>query len=228
MMEPALYEKTHRMKICRSSGFSLVEMLITMAVIAVLAAVVVAVLPQAKMAARRSASANNLRQLGLALNAFAQNNHGRLPGRVATPSGDKWPRLLLPYLGDEVKVYAEPGDVNSFLRTGEDPRDNQRNRTSYILNGFNDTGALEDEDVVVSMLLIDQPTKTILMSGQSGTGNFYMDLKEGDQNSVLNKAAYGEGSNYLFADGSVRFIRVEDYDNALWLVNKSKAVPGPQ
>jgi prepilin-type processing-associated H-X9-DG protein len=207
----------------RWTAFTLVELLTVVAVVALLAALTAALLPQAKLAARRAASAGNLRQLGQAITAFSADHQGRLPGRVA--SSDKWPRLLMPYLQDNVKVLAEPGDPASFLHTGHNPLDNRRNRTSYILNGFNDLGAFSNEDVTVTFYGVEQPSRTILMSGQSGTGHFYMDFEEGNQNGVLNKASYGNGANYLFADGSVRFLRVEDYDDTLWLVGKSNPIP---
>ncbi len=205
------------------SGFSLIELMAVIALVAVIAALAATMLPEAKLAARRAASASNLRQLGLALSAFASDNQDRLPGRVR--SADKWPRALMPYLQQGTKVLGEPDDPNCFLRTGSDPLDNRRNQTSYILNGFNDAGAFSNENVVVTMRGVERPTTTILMSGQSGTGNFYMDFEEGNQNSVLNKAAYGNGSNYLFADGSVRFLRPEDYSDTLWLVGKSNPIP---
>jgi prepilin-type N-terminal cleavage/methylation domain-containing protein/prepilin-type processing-associated H-X9-DG protein len=205
------------------TGFSLIELMAVIALAAVIAAVAATMLPEAKLAARRAASASNLRQLGLALSAFASDNHDRLPGRVR--SADKWPRALMPYLQGGAKALGEPDDPHCFLRTGRDPFDNHRNQTSYILNGFNDAGAFSNESVVVTMRGVERPTTTILMSGQSGTGNFYMDFEEGNQNSVLNKAAYGNGSNYLFADGSVRFLRVEDYSDTLWLVGKSNPIP---
>ena len=205
------------------SGFTLIELLVTASVIALLAGLVIAMLPSAKLAARRTASVNNLRQLGLGLLGFANDNQQRLPGRVV--SNDKWPTLLLPYVGDNPKVYGEPDDLKCFLRTGADPLTDARNHTSYILNGFNDTGAFTNEDLQISLLNLQRPSQTILMACQSGTGNFYMDFIEGNQNTVLNPRAYGEGSNYLFADGSARFISARDYDDRLWLVDKSSAIP---
>ena len=128
-------------------------------------------------------------------------------------------------MGGDPKVYGEPGDMKCFLRTGKDPLTNARNNTSYILNGFNDAGAFTDESIQVSLLNLQKPSQTILMACQSGTGNFYMDFMEGNQNSVLNPKAYGEGSNYLFADGSARFLSAGDYDDRLWLVDKLSGIP---
>jgi len=213
----------HRSKRAGSGGFTLLELLITISVMGILAGLVIAMLPSAKLAARRTASVSNLRQIGIGLLGFANDNQQRLPGRVV--SEDKWPRLLLPYVGEDPKVYGEPDDRNCFLRTGRDPLTNGRNNTSYILNGFNDTGAFTDESIQISLINLQKPTQTILMACQSGTGNFYMDFMEGNQNTVLNPKAYGEGSNYLFADGSAKFLSARDYDDRLWLVDKSAAIP---
>jgi prepilin-type processing-associated H-X9-DG protein len=71
----------------------------------------------------------------------------------------------------------------------------------------------------------EAPMTTAEAAVLPGTGHFYMDFAEGNQNEVLNKASYGNGANYLFADGSVRFLRVEDYDDTLWLVGKSNPIP---
>ncbi len=204
-------------------GFTLVELLVMVCIIAVLASFVIAMLPQIKLAARRTASLNNLRGLGAALFAFAGDNDGKIPGRVA--STDKWPKLLLPYVGENPRIYGEPDDMKCFLRTGKNPLEKSRNNTSYILNGFNDIGAFENESLEIRLLNIQKPSETILMACQSGTGNFYMDFREGNQNSVLNLRAYGTGSNYLFADGSARFISARDYDDRLWLVDKSAEIP---
>lgn len=206
-----------------AGGFTLIELLVTISIIVVLAGLVIAMLPSAKLAARRTASVNNLRHLGIGLLGFANDNQQRLPGRVVKE--DKWPILLLPYVGGDPKVYGEPDDLKCFLRTGSNPLTNARNNTSYILNGFNDTGAFTDETIQISLLNLQKPTQTILMACQSGTGNFYMDFMEGNQNTVLNPKAYGDGSNYLFADGSAKFISARDYDDRLWLVDKTSAIP---
>ena len=208
------------------AGFTLVEILVSVVVIGILASLLIAMLPQMKLAARRTASLSNLRGIGAGLFAFANDNDQNLPGRVQ--SSDKWPRFLMPYLDSNPKVYGEPDDANCFLRTGSDPLSNSHNNTSYILNGFNDAGAFSDEGVQIRLLNVEKPSQTILMANQSGTGNYYMDFIEGNQYHVLNLTAYGGGSNYLFADGSARFLTAQVYDHSLWLVNKSNPIPPVQ
>ncbi len=50
--------------------------------------------------------------------------------------------------------------------------------------------------------------------------------KKGNHVDVLNLELYDNGSNYLFADGSARFIKKADYSHRLWLVNPDFTVPG--
>lgn len=206
----------------RLLGFTLLELLVTVAIVGILASLVFVLMPRFQAGSQKAAALNALRQLGSGLVLFASENQNVLPGRVQ--SEDKWPRLLLPYIGGDKRLYGQPGDKKSYVFTGADPLSNERNNTSYILNGFNDLGALQDEAVTVNLLSLQKPTETILMGTQSGTGHFYLDLADGDQNSVLNTKAFGSGSCYLFADGSARYVSVAEYSHDLWLVDKGSDI----
>jgi len=203
-------------------GFTLLELLISMSIIAILAVMVTRMAPGILGRAKEVQSLNNLRQVGLAFRLYANDHDANLPQRVTT--SEKWPVLLQEYLKTP-KVYADPGDPKNYLTTGADPFSNARNQTSYIMNGYNDLGAYSDETVVVKLPAINGQTRVILAAIQFGTGNFYMDFVEGNQTSVLNKTAYRNGSNYLFTDGSARFLKLEEYDDRLWLVNSDYTIP---
>ena len=60
-------------------SFTLVELLVVIAIIAMLAALLMPGLGKAKEAARATACISNLRQVGIALQLYVQDNHNRLP-----------------------------------------------------------------------------------------------------------------------------------------------------
>jgi prepilin-type N-terminal cleavage/methylation domain-containing protein len=67
-------------------GFTLVELLVVIAVIAVLMGMLVAAIMYARGSVRRAACLNNLHQIGIAIHIYAEGNHGRIPfGPKAPP-----------------------------------------------------------------------------------------------------------------------------------------------
>jgi prepilin-type N-terminal cleavage/methylation domain-containing protein/prepilin-type processing-associated H-X9-DG protein len=72
-----------------SPGFTLVELLVVIAVIAILAAMLLPAVGGARSAARRTVCLSNKRQLALALRLYAADFAGRLPGNVDT-RGHYW------------------------------------------------------------------------------------------------------------------------------------------
>jgi type II secretory pathway pseudopilin PulG len=62
------------------SGFSLVELLVVVGVVAMLCAILLPALRTARDSAVRTACANNLRQIGLAMHLYAGEHRGHTPG----------------------------------------------------------------------------------------------------------------------------------------------------
>jgi prepilin-type N-terminal cleavage/methylation domain-containing protein/prepilin-type processing-associated H-X9-DG protein len=70
----------------RSRGFTLVELLVVVAVVAILAALLLPALASAKERSKRTSCASNLRQIGLAIRAYADDYSGDIPyGPKAPP-----------------------------------------------------------------------------------------------------------------------------------------------
>jgi prepilin-type N-terminal cleavage/methylation domain-containing protein/prepilin-type processing-associated H-X9-DG protein len=83
----------------RASGFTLVELLVVISVIAVLISLLLPSLGAAREAAVRTSCANNLRQVGVMLSAYYAD-HGSLPARVMGTRGDS-PHVVAPNMSRE-------------------------------------------------------------------------------------------------------------------------------
>ncbi len=87
----------------RRQAFSLIELLVVVAIIAILVALLLSAVQTARGAANRTACGNNLRQMGLAIYEYHDISSSFPPGSVSTPAnvGDYygvWTVYLLPYL----------------------------------------------------------------------------------------------------------------------------------
>jgi prepilin-type processing-associated H-X9-DG protein len=162
-------------------AFSLLELLVVIAVISTLAALLLPALRSAKDAGRRAACLSNLHQIGVALQLYVQDNNNRLPYMRdysltisnEMPSPDQ---VLSNYLGN-VYVLRCPSDSRQVY---------EQTRSSYswnsLLNG-------EDADHLSALGLKFEPHQIPLMFDKE---RFH--------------AAGGKktGQNFLYADGHIK------------------------
>src|SRR5215831_8501381 len=114
------------------SGFTLVELLVVMAIIAILMALMMPSISRAKAKANAISCLSNMRQLILAATMYANEHDDEFPARRSPTNA--WPHKLKPYFVNW-QVIACPSD--RFGLVGYAANDLNPNR-SYLINGFND------------------------------------------------------------------------------------------
>ena len=224
----------------RSAGFTLIELLVVIAIIAILAGMLLPALAKSKEKAKKASCYNNLKQMGLAMVMYSDDNNGLIP-RGNEPY---WWQVYIPFLGGTRAIRDEYGRVKVYTCPSYP---NKRQVMCYVVNAwqFNSPRDMVGTDLngLYTINRIQQPTDTIyLADNENGswrpifTGtNVIGDINLNDVWSPTHlpypsiaptarlsgdrrvaAARHGQGSNFLFFDGhagwkNARLMTVDDW-----------------
>jgi prepilin-type N-terminal cleavage/methylation domain-containing protein/prepilin-type processing-associated H-X9-DG protein len=110
-------------------AFTLVELLVVISILGLLMAMLLPAVQAARSAARRAQCANNLRQIGLAVQQYADVHHGAFPATKHNEESVSWIVTLAPFMEnvDDIRLCPEDYERLEFSTA---------RTTSYAMNGF--------------------------------------------------------------------------------------------
>jgi prepilin-type N-terminal cleavage/methylation domain-containing protein len=209
----------HPMKRGRPGGFTLVELIVVMGIVAILFALLLPCVAKVQSHSRWIHCQSNLRQIGVMLAIYEQQNGGRLyppTGGMERPPHERWPVFVFkmrapnppPYDATMAAIYvAVPYQPEIYpagpytpqvMRCPSDVDPFEAH--SYVLNGH-----LRERSIKAGSGNLGGLTSSdVILAGEKATGERDYFVERGDFERVVAPYRHGiRGSNYLYLDKHV-------------------------
>lgn len=189
----------------RTSAFTLTEVLVVVAVIALVAAFLVPTAKNSIDNAQAARCTSNLRQIGIAMHGYASENNQEFP-KAYPVDNTPWMWKLIPYTDMSVNSMGPaplPRSAGIFSCAAFVAQNAQRS-VSYAYNTFVANSVIEAGlPWNYRRNIVPSPSKTFLLVEINSNGEFYSPIS----NSDVTRRHPHETANFLFVDGHVESLK---------------------
>ncbi len=207
----------NRMRMEKRNAFSLMELLITVAVIGVLAALLLPGMNSFRDSAKTAKSLSNLKQMATAMHMFINDNNGMLPRADGGDSdvGQDWAQALRPYGAShrlpEPNTAQNPVLINPAGVSSEYPASSIK--SSYCMNGNLQINTIPPSGqsiapvYPVALVAVQKPSKTVLFgdSKYAGRAMNFSHLEYRNGNKTRATVVFVDGHAEACAKGSLSY-----------------------